>query len=83
MFQTPERRNYVYVVALAVEEVDYEIYFMLQRAGKKEGMDLRLTVESAYPVDEPSKLPAKPGAIRFTVLATKVWKGEEVRFAPR
>lgn len=56
---------------------------MLQRAGKKEGMDLRLTVESAYPVDEPSKLPAKPGAIRFTVLATKVWKGEEVRFAPR
>jgi hypothetical protein len=81
--QTNERRNYVYVVPLKVSNQIYEIYFMLQRASADEKADLRLTVESAYPVEVATPTPKKPGAIRFFVLAHKVLRNEPVRFAAR
>jgi hypothetical protein len=81
--QTAARRNYVYLVPLQIEGQTYEIYFMLQRAGPKDKADLRLTVESAYPVDTPTPLPKRPNKIRFQVLALKVLKNQAVVFAAR
>jgi hypothetical protein len=66
--QAAQRRNYVYAVPLDIERQDYEVFFMLQRAEKVPGIDLRLTVESAYPVDTPIPRPKRPNAIRFRVL---------------
>ncbi len=60
----------------------YEIYFMLQRASGG-STDLRLTVESAYPVVAASPVPKRPNKIRFAVLALKVFRREPVRFAVR
>jgi hypothetical protein len=77
------RENYVYVVLLKEDNVTYEIYFMLQRAQAGDGVDLRLTVESAYPVALPTALPKLPRAIRFTVLAHKVLANQPRRFGPR
>jgi hypothetical protein len=81
--QTTQIRNYVYFVPLKVERQTYEIYFMLQRASAEDEADLRLTVESAYPVDSPSVLPKRPNAIRFIVLAHKILTNQSVRFAAR
>lgn len=83
VFQTAERRNFVYAVTLQMTNQLYEIFFMLQRAEKAEGMDLRLTVESAYPVNAQSPLPKRPQAIRFGILALKTFRRQEVRFAAR
>jgi hypothetical protein len=81
--QTHERRNYVYVVPLQVDQRIYEVYFMLQRAEPNAPADLRLTVESAYPVAVPHVLPKRPNAIRFVVLARKIFLNQPVRFAAR
>lgn len=81
--QTPEKRNYVYAVPLQIEGRMYEVYFMLQRAETSKDLDLRLTVESAYAVTMPSPVPRRPNAIRFGVLAYKVLRREQVRFAAR
>jgi hypothetical protein len=81
--QTTQIRNYVYVVPLEIEGHIYEIYFMLQRAQGKDVADLRLTIESAYPVEVPTPLPKRPNAIRFFVLAHKVLTNQPIRFAPR
>jgi hypothetical protein len=81
--QTPEQRNYVYVVPLPVGDQTYDIFFMLQRMAHGDGADLRLTVESAYPKGRPLVLPKRPHGIRFGVLAHKVFMRQPVRFAPR
>jgi hypothetical protein len=81
--QTAERRNYVHVVQLEVSNQFYEIYFMLQRAAGGDEVDLRLTVESAYPVEVATPLPKRPRAIRFFVLARKVLRNEPIHFAAR
>lgn len=83
VYQTAQRRNYVFAVPLAIEGQVYEVFFVLQRAEKVPGIDLRLTVESAYPVDAPTPRPRRPNAIRFKVLAYKVLRGQPVRFAAR
>lgn len=80
--QTTAIRNYVYAVPLAVAGQVYEVFFQLQRA-RGDGIDLRLTVESAYPVSHPIPLPKRPSSIRFNVLAYKVFAGKGVKFAPR
>lgn len=82
VFQTPEQRNYVYAVPLELEGQVYEIFFQLQRY-RAEGADLRLTVESAYPVENRSPTRRRPQAIRFNVLAYKILGNRPVRFAPR
>ena len=61
--QTTQVRNYVYAVPLDMGGQIYEIYFMLQRAQPEDAADLRLTVESAYPVSVPSPTPKRPNAI--------------------
>jgi hypothetical protein len=81
--QTSQRRNYVYALHLRVENRLYEIYFMLQRAQADELADLRLTVESAYPVAAPTILPKRPNNIRFAILAAKVLRNQPVKFAAR
>lgn len=81
--QTASRRNYVYIVPLQVDGQVYEIYFMLQRAASEDKADLRLTVESAYPVVTPTPRPKRPNDIRFAVLAFKVLRNEEIKFAAR
>lgn len=81
--QTPERRNYVYVMPLGLGGQFYEIYFMLQRAQAEDGADLRLTIESAYPVQTLPVLPRRPNSIRFRILAHKVLMRQPIRFAAR
>ena len=61
----------------------YEIYFMLQRQEDAKGTDLRLTVESAYPVIAPSPVRNRPNKIRFGVLALRFCEGKKIRFAAR
>lgn len=81
--QTTVQRNYVFIVPLNVNNLLYEIYFMLQRALSDDKADLRLTVESAYPVAVTTPVPKRPNAIRFRVLAYKTLRNERIRFAPR
>ena len=83
VFQTPEARNYVYVVSLTVSNQLYEIYFMLQRAQHEDKADLRLTVESAYPDEKRPITKKRPNAIRFLVLAQKTLMRQEIKFAAR
>lgn len=83
VYQTSSRRNYVFAVPLEIERQIYEVYFMLQRAETASMVDLRLTIESAYPVDAPTPRPKRPNAIRFKVLARKVLRRERIHFAPR
>lgn len=83
VFQTAELRNYVFSVPIKTEGKIYQVFFMLQRAEQVSGIDLRLTVESAYPVDVAPTLPKRPGSIRFRILAYKILRREQVRFAAR
>jgi hypothetical protein len=80
--QTFEQRNYVYAASVVdLEGHVYEVYFTLRRADG--GVDLHLFVESAYAVEQAAPRSKRPNAIRFKVLAAKIFKGEKVRFAPR
>jgi hypothetical protein len=81
--QTPERRNYLYCVTLAEPDASglYQMFFTLRKAGTGPHQ-LELFVESAYDAPGSARL-KRPSAIRFTVLAWKVYKGEAIRFAPR
>jgi hypothetical protein len=81
--QTPEERNFVYLVPLTIERKNYEIYFMLQRARPKDDEDLRLTVESAYPSENATTFRKRPNSIRFQILAHKIFTKSPIRFAPR
>jgi len=81
VFQTTVSRNYLYAVTLAAQNTIYEIYFMLKRDDGEP--DLRLIVESAYPVAAPSGVRKRPSQIRFNVLAYKVLRNEPVKFAAR
>jgi hypothetical protein len=85
--QTPERRNYLYCVTLPgpVESGPdglYQMFFTLRKAAKASPQQLELFVESAYAGPGTVRV-KRPNAIRFTVLAWKVYKGEAIRFAPR
>lgn len=82
VYQTAEQRNYVYVVPLELEGRIHQVFLMLQRE-KRDGKDLRLTVESAYPVPSLASQPKRPGEIRFHVLAHKVMCNKPVRFGAR
>jgi hypothetical protein len=83
VYQTPQSRNYVYVVPTDISGQTYNIFFMLQRADGDLFADLRMTVESAYPSDGSGTRSKRPNSIRFKVLAYKVLRREPVRFAPR
>lgn len=83
VYQTPEARNYVYVVSLTISNQLYEIYFMLQRAQAEDKADLRLTVESAYPSETAPVTKKRPREIRFLVLSQKVLMRQAIKFAAR
>ena len=62
-----------------------QMFFRFSRASgraKELGCDLEMFVESAYVTDEFIKR-KRPSSIRFLLLAGKVLRGEEVRFAAR
>ena len=84
--QTPERRNYVYYGEAPLDDGRaLQMFFRLSRAGGRAqelGCDLDMFVESAYVADELVKR-KRPSSIRFLLLAYKVLRGEEVRFAAR
>jgi len=87
--QTPERRNFLYCVTLPEPvqpgpEADgiYQMFFTLRKAAKASRQQLDLFVESAYAGPGTVRV-KRPNAIRFAVLAWKVYKGEAIRFAPR
>jgi hypothetical protein len=82
VYQTNQQRNYVYAVQLEIDGQDYEVYLRLHRE-KMRDADLRMMIESAYPVDVPTIRPKRPNAIRFRVLAYKTLCGKQVRFAVR
>lgn len=75
------KQNFVYsssIVGLA--GVDYSVFFSISKtAGDTQ---LGLFVESAYPLAK-NQAGKRTGAIRFRVLATKVFRGQRVDFAPR
>jgi hypothetical protein len=83
--QTPEQRNYLYFCVLAeLAGEEYLVFFSMKKAHKGQDHHLELFVESAYPARAgatPSR--KRPNAIRFAILALKVYKGEPVRFAAR
>lgn len=83
VYQTAQQRNYVYSAPLDIDGKIYEVFFMLQRAERLPGVDIRMTIESAYPADAPNPRPNRPNAIRFKVLAHKIVRRQPVRFAPR
>jgi hypothetical protein len=81
--QTTEQRNYVYEANVELETAPYQIYFMVQRAHNEKGVDLRLTIESAYPAHGTHALRKRPNNIRFSILAYKVLMGQPIRFSAR
>ena len=71
-------RNYRYALsALLSDGSEYQMFFSLRRSGNPD-RDLRLFVESAYPIS-PASRPRGPGIIRFSVLATKVLRAERIK----
>lgn len=80
--QTAQARNYVYAAPVETADGVYCVFFMLQR-NRTDGADLRLTVESAYPVVGAMARRKRPNTIRFSVLALKIFKRQPVRFSPR
>ena len=79
---TWEQRNYRYALSTLIPDgSEYQMFFSLRRSGEP-GADLRLFVESAYPI-LPANRPRGPGVIRFAVLAVKVLRGEPIRHPPR
>jgi hypothetical protein len=79
---TWELRNYRYALSTSLPDgSEYQMFFSLRRSGNPDS-DLRLFVESAYPIP-PASRPSGPGIIRFAVLAMKVLHGERIRHPPR
>lgn len=79
---TWEQRNYRYALITPLPDgSEYQMFFSLRRSGEA-GTDLRLFVESAYPIP-PASRPRAPGVIRFAILAMKVLRGEPIRHPPR
>jgi hypothetical protein len=81
--QTFQQRNYVYEATVELETVPYEVYFMLQRLDGEKGIDLRLTVESAYPSEGLPDLRKRPRDIRFSILAYKTLAKQPITFGAR
>ena len=79
---TWEQRNYRFAIRAAVAGGrHYQMFFGLRRAEGPDA-DLRLFVESAYPIP-PASRPKGPGVIRFAVLAMKVLRGDRIGHPPR
>ena len=79
---TWEQRNYRYALTTPLPEGSvYQMFYSLRRSAGA-GTDLRMFVESAYPIS-PASRPRAPGIIRFAILAMKVLRGEPIRHPPR
>lgn len=82
--QTSETRNYVYYSSLTeLAGMEYRTFFSLNKA-REGNYHLELFVESAYPSPTGTmSMRRRPRAIRFSMLALKVYEGKPVRFAAR
>lgn len=85
VFQTWEKRNYVYLaIETPAPDDPYHIFFELMKAGGKRNRHIELRVESAYRKSESSYAPPnRPNAIRFAMLVHNIFLGRPVSFAPR
>lgn len=75
------RQNFVFSHSIvSLTDTDYSVFFSINKRGGDAHLDL--LVESAYPLSK-AQAGKRTGAIRFRVLATKVFRGQRVDFAPR
>ncbi len=81
VFQTWERRSYVYLakVELGEEGGIYHVFFGLKRRKAPGGVNL--SIESAYRKDPSNYTPPKrPNSVRFGLLVEKVFAGHPLNF---
>lgn len=80
VFQTAERRNWVYSLKIETPEGNYHIFFEVRKSTREKRPlgDIQLYVESAYPEDPDLGPPNVIGRMAFAVLCSKIYKGEKV-----
>lgn len=78
VYQTAARRNWTYMLEIEDPALPYYIFFALRRAPQTDVDDLKLTVESAYPVSEDFPAPNLLGRMGFQLLCGKTYLGEPV-----
>jgi hypothetical protein len=79
VFRTPEA-NFVRITAPAgAPDIDYRIFFRLERAGRGARHDLKLRVESAYNPNPGQAVPTRDMTkVRFVMLVDKTLRGERI-----
>lgn len=76
--QSAARRNWVYATRIESSSGPYYAFFEIKKVRpKKHREDLRLIVESAYPIE--GKPPNTRGRMGFAMLCTKTYLGETIR----
>lgn len=78
VWQTAERRNWVYSMTIPNPAGAYHVFFELRRAAAADRalQDLNLVVESAYPEDPARGGPNVLGRMGFVLLCGKVYTGK-------
>ena len=85
VFQTWEKRNYVYLtVDVPYRDDSYHVFFELKKSSGKRNKHVLLRIESAYRDSASSYLPPKnPNKIRFSLLIQRTFLGLPIKFARR
>jgi hypothetical protein len=80
VFQTAERRNWVYSMSIDSPQGPYHLFFELRRTPviNRQRWDLNMVVESAYPENPLLGPPAILGRVSFVLLCAKVYSGKPV-----
>lgn len=77
VWQTAERRNWVYSMTVTNPAGPYHVFFELRRSHDR-AYDLGMVVESAYPEDPARGGPNILGKMGFVLLCGKVYTGKPV-----
>lgn len=77
VWQTAERRNWVYSMKVENPNGPYHVFFELRRSRNPE-FELGMVVESAYPEDPKRGSPNILGKMGFALLCGKVYTGQPV-----
>lgn len=77
VWQTAERRNWVYSMAVENPAGPYHVFFELRRSTDR-AHDLGMVIESAYPEDPARGSPNTLGKMGFVLLCGKVYTGKPV-----
>ncbi len=76
VIQTASRRNWVYTLEIETPKGPYYVFFEIRRSSR-DGLDLDLFVESAYPKLTGSA-PKLLGKMKFAMLCGKIYQGKAV-----